>query len=380
MTQATASSLRSLLLSAAAGALLLLASPAAADTIFEALFPVQCVQPLLGAAGICVLNNGCTKTCFRNSRGVEANPLSLNTPALEGFYIPVDAVDCDELEDPICPSITCCRACEDELRALYRCLILEGNHHYLDYLATTCPIDCQGFPLLPTLPVPTVPPFVDEEEEELTERIDAGSASNSTLEDDSEYLPGDITTDGDDQIISSGEEPTTPEVVAEVPEAEPTPIETPEPEIPATIPPTAASIAYTAPDWVIPPVMGVAYQPMTVRAGDTLTFAWSVGTHDVFVYPNGGCDRTNKVQIASTRDNPTTVAFGDADVGKTITFACDIGSHCEAGMRMEVTVLTRGTAVVQTTPATEMGAVAVERSRINSGAVERVRPFATGFP
>lgn len=140
--------------------LFLLSSPAAvdvvnADTIFESLFPTKCIKPLLQTAGFCVLNAGCTTTCFGQvDAGLPSTPhvdntvaaaLSLNTQALENFYIPVDAMECPDFEDPICPATTCCPECREELNELYRCLILESNYNYLDYQARTCALDCEAF-------------------------------------------------------------------------------------------------------------------------------------------------------------------------------------------------------------------------------------------
>mmetsp|Transcript_18371 Transcript_18371/g.38601 ORF Transcript_18371/g.38601 Transcript_18371/m.38601 type:complete len:249 (+) Transcript_18371:295-1041(+) len=144
-------------------------TPASAATIFEAKFPTACVNPLLSLAGFCALNNGCTKTCFKSSKTfgsasgsttstvsdtTPASPLALFAQALDNFYVPVDAVDCNEFEDPICPATTCCPACRDQLADLFRCLILESDLDFLDYLARNCPIDCAegnsggGFALL----------------------------------------------------------------------------------------------------------------------------------------------------------------------------------------------------------------------------------------
>jgi len=410
-----APSLPSLLLSA-----LCLLAPSFATatyTIFEALIPPNCVKPrnLLGDAGICVMNNGCRNDyCFGGSG--EASPLTFDSDAMRGFYIPVDAYECDHMEDPICPSIKCCRACEEELKALYRCIILESNHHYLFYLAKTCPLDCepsfiQPPPLPPPVeedaeletaapvvtpvvtpvvePVPVVEPtpvVVVEEEEDVLSPFDV---TNSTLEesfgeDGSEFLPGDVTTEDDDEVDVAADTPqeSEPEPMPEPePEPEPEPMPEPEPEpepedlTPITVPPMA-TVAHIAPDWIIPTNIGEPYPPMTVRAGDTLTFAWTVGTHDVWVYPYGDCDRTNKVQIGSTRDNPITVSFTEGDVGRTLTFACDIGSHCEAGMRMDVTVLPAG---APEDPPESFKAATLGRNKLK-GSVERVRTIATGIP
>ncbi len=100
----------------------------------------------------------------------------------------------------------------------------------------------------------------------------------------------------------------------------------------------AHAVEFTAPNWVIPMNIGTPYPPMTVSAGDSLTFAWAFGTHDVWIYPSGTCDPTGGIQIGSIDDNPTTYVFTESEAGSTITFACDVGTHCQAGMLMDVTV------------------------------------------
>mmetsp|Transcript_32826 Transcript_32826/g.68490 ORF Transcript_32826/g.68490 Transcript_32826/m.68490 type:complete len:273 (-) Transcript_32826:364-1182(-) len=121
----------------------------ARDTIFDAILPTACVTPALAMAGFCVLQNNCNEECFDKTAKETTEPpaatsvFSLDSPALQDFYIPVDAVECSQMEDPICPATTCCPACRDELNTLYRCLIVESDYNYLDYLATTCPMDCK---------------------------------------------------------------------------------------------------------------------------------------------------------------------------------------------------------------------------------------------
>jgi hypothetical protein len=77
-----------------------------ADTIFTEIMPTKCVNPALNKAGFCVLTHECTSTrgCFESSNIRQSAPTSTtgtttaNTNRLsldiEGFYIPVDAVDC----------------------------------------------------------------------------------------------------------------------------------------------------------------------------------------------------------------------------------------------------------------------------------------------
>jgi len=101
----------------------------------------------------------------------------------------------------------------------------------------------------------------------------------------------------------------------------------------------AHAVEFFAPNWVIPMEIGTPYPSMTVNAGDSLTFAWSQGTHDVWIYPSGTCNPTDGIQIATVQDNPTTYTFSEEEAGTSITFVCDVGAHCQAGMIMDVVVL-----------------------------------------
>jgi len=128
-----------------------------AKTLFETIIPNACVEvhddvSYLHDAGSCVMEMGCFSGCFglkENGNAISpvtaATVLSLDTDALKNFYIPVDAIDCDQFEEPICPATTCCPACKDHLDALYKCIILQSDHHYIGPLARTCPMDCLAF-------------------------------------------------------------------------------------------------------------------------------------------------------------------------------------------------------------------------------------------
>lgn len=105
----------------------------------------------------------------------------------------------------------------------------------------------------------------------------------------------------------------------------------------------AHAVEFFSPDWVIPFEVGTPYPAMTVNTGDSLTFAWSTGLHDVWIYPSGSCDPTGAIQVGSTEDNPTTYFFSEEEAGTTITFACDVGAHCSSGMIMDVNVLAAAT-------------------------------------
>jgi len=95
-------------------------------------------------------------------------------------------------------------------------------------------------------------------------------------------------------------------------------------------------IAFESPNWVIPSNFQ-PYPGMAVNVGDTLTFNWNGGVHDVWIYPSGTCDSSGAYLIGSSSGTTYTFTEEDADT-ETITFVCDIGTHCEAGMLMDVFV------------------------------------------
>ena len=376
--------------------------PTSAGTIFEARFPTACVNPLLSLAGFCALNNGCTKTCFKssntfgsgtssggsttttNSGATSASTLSLYTQALDNFYVPVDAVECDQFEDPICPATTCCPACKDELIELYQCLILESNYHFLDPLARDCPIDCKPKPPAnrPTGTGVSLRPSVERPPHD---RVETAAPVEATT-----VAPVPVTTMAPVLVPTMAPVPATtmtpvppltmapvpvptmapvpvptmapvPVIVTTmapvpVPTMAPVPVPTiaPVPVIVTTVAPVPVSTSpqkpepmrpktYLVPNWIIPQANETRYQPMTIRVQDSLIFVWSSGTHNVYIYPNANstnpCDSTNKILIGDTTSNPTMFTFREFYAGKTVRFACDIGGHCNAGMHMDVTIL-----------------------------------------
>ena len=61
------------------------------------------------------------------------------------------------------------------------------------------------------------------------------------------------------------------------------------------------------------------------------------GTHDVYTHPSGDCTEGAAVLVGNTSPVTYTVTAGDVTSG-SITFACDLGSHCESGMIQTFTV------------------------------------------
>ena len=125
------------------------------------------------------------------------------------------------------------------------------------------------------------------------------------------------------------------------------PVEPPIPEFVTTAAPTVVVPETLAPsaaegesggnnievNWFIP--QEATLPPLTAFVGDTITFNW-VGLHNVYIHPSGDCSEDNRVLVGETTGAQYTVI--EEDSGSEILFACDIGGHCEVGMRLTLTV------------------------------------------
>jgi plastocyanin len=90
--------------------------------------------------------------------------------------------------------------------------------------------------------------------------------------------------------------------------------------------------------WVIP---DTPYNPISVNVGDTLTFNMGPG-HNVFIHPSQSCDKTDAIFIGDSA--ATSYTFIDKDgspEGNQMFFACDVGTHCDLGMQIVVTVFSQ---------------------------------------
>ncbi|CAJ1931020.1 unnamed protein product [Cylindrotheca closterium] len=79
-------------------------------------------------------------------------------------------------------------------------------------------------------------------------------------------------------------------------------------------------------EWRIPTT---PFPGRTAKVGDTVTFNYE-NFHNVYIHPTGDCDEMGSVLVGENA-GPALYTFSEEDAGQTITFACDIGSHCEAG-------------------------------------------------
>jgi hypothetical protein len=68
-----------------------------------------------------------------------------------------------------------------------------------------------------------------------------------------------------------------------------------------------------------------------IQEGDTVFFTWSGVYHNVYLYPSGNCtDRTDREYLGESSSD-TSYTFKNEDVGKNLTFVCDVSSHCASG-------------------------------------------------
>jgi plastocyanin len=87
------------------------------------------------------------------------------------------------------------------------------------------------------------------------------------------------------------------------------------------------------------------YEDIIAQSGDTITFTWD-GTHNAYIHPSGSCDGTGAIEVGGT--SPATYTFTDADVGTSMFFACEVGTHCDLGQHITVSV--QGAVVGATEP------------------------------
>eukprot|EP00554_Chaetoceros_debilis_P005680 CAMPEP_0194077724 /NCGR_PEP_ID=MMETSP0149-20130528/4306_1 /TAXON_ID=122233 /ORGANISM="Chaetoceros debilis, Strain MM31A-1" /LENGTH=267 /DNA_ID=CAMNT_0038758833 /DNA_START=46 /DNA_END=849 /DNA_ORIENTATION=+ len=90
-------------------------------------------------------------------------------------------------------------------------------------------------------------------------------------------------------------------------------------------------------DWFIPNEYDDGYEDRNVQVGDTINFNYG-GYHNVYIHPSQGCSRDGAIVVGATSSNGDgSYTFQPSDVGK-MTFACEVGAHCERGQILTVTV------------------------------------------
>ena len=123
-------------------------------------------------------------------------------------------------------------------------------------------------------------------------------------------------------------------------------------------------------DWFIP--AGDSLRPRTVNVGDTIVFNWA-GFHNVYIHPTGDCNETGAILVGT--ETGASYTFTEANVGD-MEFVCDVGSHCEFGMRVTITVFVANAtaAPVAATPAP------ISRPTARPMSIRSPIPPSPGFP
>ncbi|KAL7573399.1 hypothetical protein ACA910_006505 [Epithemia clementina (nom. ined.)] len=94
--------------------------------------------------------------------------------------------------------------------------------------------------------------------------------------------------------------------------------------------------------WVYPGLYAaLPYENAIV--GDTITFLFATGEHNVYIHPSQSCDPTNHVLVGT--EGGANYTFTDADIGRVV-FVCEVEGHCQedAGQILTVLVTSNSTA------------------------------------
>ncbi|KAL3922111.1 MAG: hypothetical protein SGILL_002379 [Bacillariaceae sp.] len=123
--------------------------------------------------------------------------------------------------------------------------------------------------------------------------------------------------------------------------------------------------------WLIPDPQ-VAYEPINVNVGDTLTFNMGAG-HNVFIHPSQSCDQTDAIFVGDQAATSYTFKPEDGtSEGNPMFFACDVGPHCDLGMQIVVNVFSLPIDATEDTPQPELQPV--EGDQNNEAAPEEPEP------
>lgn len=80
--------------------------------------------------------------------------------------------------------------------------------------------------------------------------------------------------------------------------------------------------------WIDPGQGGM--EPRYASVGDTFTFVFNTGSHNVYIHPSEDCDPTGSYLVGTMGDGATQYTFRDRDVGRRV-FADQIGNNCSKG-------------------------------------------------
>jgi hypothetical protein len=127
--------------------LVLMVTPQTFAGLFDRVLPPGLVpsdcNSQLDDAGMCFMQHDCRNECLPEGNLNSASRLSA---ALDFFFLPTDATDCVEFQEPICPlTETCCSVCRPRINSLYRCIVRKtpGLSETVIELQRTCPLNCK---------------------------------------------------------------------------------------------------------------------------------------------------------------------------------------------------------------------------------------------
>jgi len=87
--------------------------------------------------------------------------------------------------------------------------------------------------------------------------------------------------------------------------------------------------------WTFP--SGSSFTPLTVAVGDTVTFQFSTGSHDVWSLPDNNAYSQCDLSAASSLSEDGPYTWTASSTG-TFYMACSFSGHCNGGMKIQVTV------------------------------------------
>ncbi|KAL7573400.1 hypothetical protein ACA910_006506 [Epithemia clementina (nom. ined.)] len=102
--------------------------------------------------------------------------------------------------------------------------------------------------------------------------------------------------------------------------------------------------------WVYPG-QNAALPYESANVGDTITFLFATGEHNVYIHPSQSCNATNHVLVGTEGGGNTKYTFTESDIGRVV-FVCEVEGHCQedGGQILTVVVTGNGTANTPSTP------------------------------
>ncbi|KAL3945725.1 MAG: hypothetical protein SGBAC_000209 [Bacillariaceae sp.] len=85
---------------------------------------------------------------------------------------------------------------------------------------------------------------------------------------------------------------------------------------------------------------GIPYDPISMFAGDTITFQYPGERIDVYLHPSGTCNDASSKLVGVGGAENATYTFNDNQIDTNVTFAAQFWNYCELyGMIINVLVL-----------------------------------------